>query len=98
MEYFKIGLPFQIKIDLKYINGNPAPIVPVRVVAMGKLLDGTLRSLHGDEDAGQITDNTNSDGQVNFNIYVPPGCTEITVTLTTQVDELRVEGHENLDI
>ncbi|PIK37565.1 complement component 3-2, partial [Apostichopus japonicus] len=101
VQYFKKGLPFQVKTELKYTNGRPAPLVPVRVVATGKLSDNTLVSLrdepHNINDQREITDNTDRQGEVNFNLYVPIGCEEITVNLVTFDQDLIVRGAEEMN-
>ncbi|XP_071844929.1 complement C3-like isoform X2 [Apostichopus japonicus] len=87
VQYFKKGLPFQVKTELKYTNGRPAPLVPVRLVATCKLSDNTSVSLrdeyniYGEE--SEFTDSTDRQGEVNYLIYVPIGCEEITFNLVT---------------
>ncbi|XP_071847907.1 complement C3-like isoform X2 [Apostichopus japonicus] len=102
VQYFKKGLPFQVKTELKYINGLPAPWVPIRVVATGKLADNSLVSLRDEhhninDEEREITDNTDNQGEVNFNIDVPIGCEEITVNLVTFDQDLIVGGAEEIN-
>ncbi|PIK61554.1 complement component 3-2, partial [Apostichopus japonicus] len=101
VQYFKKGLPFQVKTDLKYTNGRPAPFVSVRLVATCKLSDDTSVSLrdeynmYGEE--REIIDNTDMQGEVNFNIYVPIGCEEITFNLVTFDQSLIGGGAEEMN-
>ncbi|XP_071847883.1 A.superbus venom factor 1-like [Apostichopus japonicus] len=102
VQYFKKGLPFQVKTELTYTNGLPAPLVPVRVVATGKLSGNTLVSLRDEhhninDEEREITDNTDRQGEVNFNLYVPTNCEEITVNLVTFDQDLIVPGAEEMN-
>nr|ADW08937.1 complement component 3-2 [Apostichopus japonicus] len=102
VQYFKKGLPFQVKTELTYTNGLPAPLVPVRVVATGKLFDNTLVNLREqhhniNDEEREIRDNTDRQGEVNFNLYVPIGCGEITVNLVTFDQDLIVGGAEEIN-
>ncbi|XP_071847884.1 complement C3-like [Apostichopus japonicus] len=102
VQYFKKGLPFQVKTELTYTNGRPAPLVPVIVVATGKLFGNTLVSLRDEQhnindEEREIRDNTDRRGEVNFNLYVPIGCEEITVNLVTFDQDLIVGGAEEIN-
>ncbi|PIK37316.1 complement component 3-2 [Apostichopus japonicus] len=73
-----------------------------KVVATGKLSDNTLVSLRDEhhninDEEREIRDNTDRQGEVNFNLYVPTNCEEITVNLVTFDQDLIVPGAEEMN-
>ncbi|XP_072015057.1 A.superbus venom factor 1-like [Amphiura filiformis] len=78
VKYFKKGLPFEVKIDVKYANGQPGFNVPVNAVAKAET-----------QSMGQITVISLTDimpniaGQFTFTVDVPADAIKITIELET---------------
>lgn len=91
VQYYKKGLPYEVKVDLLQSNDQPAANVPVEVIATGFTPDGQEQLLFGEERDGVVEatqSNTNDKGQVNFRIYVCRNCERIHIKLQTKNNDL----------
>ncbi|KAJ8028770.1 Complement C4-A [Holothuria leucospilota] len=96
IRYFKKGLPYEVKADVKFMNGKPAPGVRVRVRATATIegqqaemiLRGAQRDPWNGDGTEPLEDNTNDKGQVNFRLYVPRRAINIRILLETVVSAI----------
>ncbi|XP_077986835.1 A.superbus venom factor 1-like [Glandiceps talaboti] len=89
VQYFKPGLPYEIKIKTLFRNGKPAKQVPIRIAAKGSNDGGEYDLLGAQGDPDNAV--SNHKGEVSFRLDVPRNTQNVRITARTQDEDLTDE-------